>query len=118
MQYLDISLLYILARLVKRATDFFKHWYINGFFQAMRWTLDVYERLDHKFALRITVRYWMQPLYQDYSIIGYIFGFIFRTVRIIAALIIYTFVFFIALFLFLLWAAIPVAVVYSIFKNL
>lgn len=118
MQYSDISLVYIVTHLIRRIGDFFRHWYIDGFFRSVDWTLNTFERLDRHFALRITAKNWFQPLYQDYTFIGYIWGFIFRTARIIVGLVIYSLVFIFAVLLFLSWATIPILTVYQIFKNL
>jgi len=76
------------------------------------------EELDKFVALRITAKNWFKPLYQDYSIIGYLWGFIFRTIRILIGLAIYLFLFFVSIGIFILWAFIPVYVIYQIFINL
>ncbi|MBU6141825.1 hypothetical protein KGO95_01735 [Patescibacteria group bacterium] len=118
MRFSDISFVYLLNRLLQRLVDFVRHWYVDGFFQAVDWMLDILEKLDRSFALRITVKYWLQPLYQDYTMIGYVWGFIFRTVRILIALVVYLLLIACALALFLAWAAIPLWVLYNIFTNL
>ena len=118
MKYSDISLIYIFNYSAHRAGDFLWHWYVDGFLQAVDWTLHIYERLDRRFALRITAKNWFQPLYQDYSLIGYIWGFIFRTVRIIIGLCVYAVILVAASALFLLWASFPILTVYQIFNNL
>ncbi len=118
MRLSDISLVYLLNQLLRHIVDFIRHWYVDGFFQAVDWTLDILERLDRRFALRITVKYWFQPLYQDYTLIGFAWGFIFRTVRIVIAVVVYLILIVCALALFLAWAAIPLGVLYKIFTNL
>lgn len=118
MQYSDISLVYLFNHLAGRGGDFLKHWYVDGFFRSVDWTLRFFEKLDRRIALRITVKNWLQPLYQDYTIIGFIWGFIFRTIRIVFGLVVYAAVLIIAGSLFLLWSALPIFVVYQIFNNL
>lgn len=118
MRYSDISLVYLLTHLAGRTGDFLKHWYVDGFLRSVDWTLYILEHLDRNIALRITVKNWLQPLYQDYTIIGFIWGFIFRTIRIIAGLAIYFVVLMAALSLFLLWSAFPAFVIWQIFSNL
>lgn len=118
MPYSDISLIYIVTHLTRRVGDFFRHWYVDGFLRSVDWTLNVFEELDRRFALRITAKNWLQPLYQDYTFIGYVWGFIFRTTRIIVGSLVYLIVFLIATALFLAWAAAPVFVVWQIFRNL
>ena len=118
MEVSNLSLVYLLTHFGRRVLDFFRHWYIDGFFRAVHWTLNGLERLDRSFALRITAKNWLQPLYQDYSIIGYLWGFVFRTGRILAALLVYAFFLALSAALFLLWASIPLFVVYQIIINL
>lgn len=118
MQYSDISLVYLLNYFSRRVRDFFRHWYASGFLKAVDWTLHIFEGMDRRFAIRITAKNWLQPLYQDYTIIGYIWGFIFRTIRIAVGLIVYTVVLAAAVSLFLTWASLPLLVVYKIFSNL
>jgi len=118
MKYLNISLIYIFNHLLERILDFFRHWYLDGFLKATHWSLNILERFDRVFALRITVKNWLQPLYQDYTIIGYLWGFLFRTVRIFSGLIIYAIFVLLSSATFLVWASIPIYVIYQIFSNL
>ncbi|MDD5547887.1 MAG: hypothetical protein PHN74_03300 [Candidatus Pacebacteria bacterium] len=76
------------------------------------------EKLDHVFALRVTARKWLKPLYQDNSVIGYILGFIFRTIRIFIAFIFYLILAVLALVLFFAWALVPIFIIYKIIINL
>lgn len=117
MEVSNVSLVYLLTHLGRRVLDFFRHWYWHGFLRAIHWSYNFLERLDRIFALRITIKNWFQPLYQDYSVIGYLWGFVFRTVRILAALLVYGVFLAASLGLFLLWAAIPLFVIYNILSN-
>ncbi len=117
MRYSNISLVYIMNHFIRRIGDFFRHWYIDGFLKATDLILNGLERLDRRFALRITAKNWFQPLYQDYSAIGYLWGFIFRTIRIAVSLFVYGVFLSIAAILFLIWLLIPFFVIYEIFKN-
>lgn len=117
MEVTNLSLVYLLTHLGRRVLDFFRHWYYHGFLRATHWSYNFLERLDRFFALRITAKNWFQPLYQDYTFIGYLWGFVFRTTRILAALTVYGFFIAISFCLFLLWAAIPIFVIYQIIKN-
>lgn len=114
MELNSVSLVYIFKLFLKRILDFFKHWYIDGFLKAVIWTYGILESLDKKLALRITFKNWFQPLYQDYSFIGYLWGFIFRTARIILSLLIYGFLIIVAVLLFLFWISAPIFVIYKI----
>jgi len=117
MEINSVSLVYIVTHLGKRILDFFHHWYIDGFILATHWSYNFLERLDRIFALRITAKNWFQPLYQDYTVIGYMWGFVFRTFRIIAGLIVYALYALFSFSLYLLWAAFPFWVIYQIVIN-
>ena len=118
MEVNNLSLVYLFNHLGRRILDFFYHWYFHGFFRATGWSYDILERLDRIFALKITFKNLFQPLYQDYSPLGYLLGFIFRTGRVLAALIIYGVFILAAAGLFILWSAIPLYVIYKIFSSL
>lgn len=115
---MEVSLVYLITHLGRRISDFFRHWYLDGFLKATHWFLNFLERLDRIFALRITAKNWFQPLFQDYTLIGYLWGFVFRTVRIAVGLLIYAFFAIIFAGLFLLWAALPLYSMYQIITNL
>lgn len=117
MEINNLSLVYLLTHLGRRILDFFRHWYLDGFLWATNLTLNILERLDHFFALRITAKNWFQPLYQDYTVIGYIWGFIFRTLRILAGAAIYAAAAVLAIAAFLFWAIVPLLIIYEIILN-
>ncbi len=74
---------------------------MGGFKIISHWAVSFLEQLDRTFALQVTARYIFEPLYQDRTILGYILGFIFRSVRIVLAISIYFLVvtFFVAAYL-------------------
>ncbi len=117
MEFADLSILYILKHFIGRIGDFFRHWYFDGFLRSVDWFLAILERLDKRFAVRITAKNWFQPLYQDYTVIGYIWGFIFRTIRIFAGLAVYLVFILLAILLFAIWAVFPIFVIYNILTN-
>jgi hypothetical protein len=114
---IEISLVYLLNRVGYRIAEFFRHWYWNSFFIAGNWLVGRLERLDRFFALRITLKYLFQPLYQDYSLIGYIWGFIFRLLRILVGGLVYASLLSVFLVLYLIWLAAPIFIIYKIFTN-
>jgi len=67
-----------------------------------------FERLDRRLAWKVTFKNLFQPLYKDYTIIGHILGFVFRSIRLLVASIIYIFLFFVALIVYFVWVAVPV----------
>lgn len=69
------------------------------------------ERLDQSLAVKVTARYFFKPLYQDYSILGYILGFIFRSVRLFAGGFVYLLVILCATAVYILWAGLPVYII-------
>ncbi len=115
---MNISLVYLGQRALYRIWLFIKHWYIGGFVRGITWHLAVLEQLDRFFALKITFRYLFQPLYRDYTVIGYLFGFLFRSIRIISALIIYALFAVLSLMLYLGWASIPLLLTYRVCQEI
>lgn len=118
MKDMTFSLVYLLNRLWLRVFEFLRHWYINGFLKTMYLTYDLLEYFDQFFALKITVRKWLEPIYQDYTFIGHILGFTLRTARIFVALVFYIVLLALIAVLFILWAAFPLFVIYQIIVNL
>lgn len=80
--------------------------------------IDLLNDWDRFFALKITIRHWLQPLYQDRTLIGYILGPIFRTGRIIVAVAVYLVATVVAILFYLLWLLIPPYVIYKIISGL
>lgn len=72
---------------------------------------------DQSLALKITLRHFFEPLYKDYSAIGRILGVIFRTGRILIGLAAYIFVTAFFLLVYLIWIAIPFAILYYAAKT-
>jgi hypothetical protein len=106
---------YLVNRFFARLIDFFDHWYKDGFVLFSREFVNFLESLDRYFAFRVTLRYLFKPLYQNYTFIGYILGFIFRGARLIGASFVYLLVILTGLILYLIWISIPVVIIYKIF---
>lgn len=115
---MSFSLVYLIQQFFYRIYAFFEHWYWGGLRFFVRGAVNALESLDRYFALRVTFRYWLRPLYQDYSAIGYILGFIFRTGRLFAGGLIYLVAILIAAAAYLFWAAFPVYIIAKGFFNL
>lgn len=114
---MSFSLVYLGFRFFYRVAEFFRHWYVRGFFVYGRTVLNVLLSLDKTLALRITLRHFGEPLYRDYSVLGYILGFVLRSLRIAVALAIYPVILAVAGALFLMWLAIPVFIIYKIIAG-
>lgn len=101
------SLFYIFSVAFKRIKIFLTDWYINSFLAFWDFLLKTLTRLDKTFAVKITIRHWLEPLYQDRTVMGYILGFIFRTLRIALGVITYLIISGFVLFCYLIWAMVP-----------
>lgn len=77
--------------------------------------IDFLVELDRIIAFRITLRYFGKPLFQDRSIVGYILGFFFRSFRLLFGGLFYIVVIVIAVAFCILWALVPVFIVYKVF---
>lgn len=109
---------YLIYGLFFRVADFFRHWYIKSFRIYASFVLSVLERVDAVFALKITLRHMLEPLYQDRSVIGYILGFIFRFLRVITASCVYALIIACFIIIYIGWLFVPVALLYlSIFHG-
>jgi hypothetical protein len=108
--------LYLLNRFFFRISDFFRHWYLDGSRAVLHAFVSTFERLDQTFALRVTLHYFWKPLYGDYSIVGHIFGFFFRSGRILIAAAVYL-VLAVAMFAaYLVWLALPFAILFLAYR--
>ncbi len=114
---MSFSIVYLVERFFYRIFQFIYHWYVGGFFWFVRSALNFLEALDRFFALKITLRYLFRPLYQDYTLIGYILGFIFRSGRLIGGGLVYLAVLIVAAGLYAIWAALPVYILYKGFYG-
>lgn len=110
---MSLSVVYIAHRFLYRVLDFLRHWYVGSFYFISRQMFNVLEILDRRLAFKVSVRYWLKPLYQDYTPLGYLFGFILRTSRIIAGGAVYLIVIILAVAVYLAWAGIPIYIIYG-----
>lgn len=94
--------------------EFFVHWYGNSFFILGGRAVNILEFLDRRLAFKVTLRHFIQPLYQDYSIIGYALGFVFRGARLVLAFLLYAIIVLVFAAAYLLWAAIPLYIIRQI----
>lgn len=110
---MSLSLVYLFNRFLYQIKEFLYHWYIGTFRIICRYVLNFLEYLDKIFALKITLRYFLKPLYQDYTLLGYLLGFFFRFWRILLASLIYGILIFVALLIYLIWAGIPIYIIHN-----
>ncbi|MEK7147179.1 MAG: hypothetical protein AAB772_02900 [Patescibacteria group bacterium] len=112
---MNFFIIYLAERALHRIFEFFRHWYVRGFLNFSYKAIEVLEGLDQTFALKITIRNFFSPLFGDYTILGRILGFIFRSGRMIIGLIVYSIVILFFIVAFSFWVFIPVYVVFRIF---
>jgi hypothetical protein len=113
---MDFAPIYLIQRFFYRLFDFFHHWYVDGSRAFGRTFITTLAEIDRVLALKITIRYFFQPLYKDYTVIGRILGIIFRTGRILIGIVIYPIITAIFLTAYLAWILIPAVVLIYIFK--
>ncbi len=112
-----LALIYLVQRFFYRLIEFLRHWYVESIRIYWNFVIDRLETFDYYLAWKITLKNFFQPLYRDYSPIGYILGFIFRLGRFIFASIVYAFIFVIAAALYIFWLAVPLILIYKIFSK-
>ncbi len=78
------------------------------------WILD----MDEVLVIGATIRLWfaVEPLFGDYDWKGRIIGFLFRFVRIVISLGVYLSILALGIAILLVWLALPILIVMSIFN--
>jgi hypothetical protein len=107
---------YLVKQLITWIADFFHHWYVEGLYGFLRALMKTLSGLDRVMALRVNTKNIFKPMYQDNSFIGYMFGFVFRSTRVIAAIMVYSFISLFFFFAYLTWALIPPFFIISAFN--
>jgi nitrogen fixation/metabolism regulation signal transduction histidine kinase len=115
---MDFSFVYLAQRLLYRFLDFFHHWYVDGSRAFGRSFMKTMRSVDDSFAVAITLRHFFEPLYKDYSVVGRIMGFFFRTLRVIIGGIFYLFLAVLFAIAYLVWIAIPITILYYAARNI
>ena len=105
---------YLFRALLFHIFLFFKHWYSDALFVVYGAFLYVVRVLEKRLALRVNLHFLFKPLYQEYNVVGYVIGFLFRGVRIIFAGLVYCVLVVLALAVYVVWAAIPIVLVSQI----
>jgi hypothetical protein len=104
---MSAALVYIVRRAAYRIAEFLRHWYVKSAKIYFNFVLNRLERLDYFFAWRITAQHLFHPLYRDYSFVGYVLGFLFRSVRLVVATAVYVVLFAVALGCYIAWLILP-----------
>ncbi|MEK7611921.1 MAG: hypothetical protein AAB407_01095 [Patescibacteria group bacterium] len=107
------SALYIGEQVISRIKAFVRHWYYDSFFALLTYTTEVLTLLDKKLALRVTLRNFFQPLYQDHTPIGHTLGIVFRSFRVALAGLLYAGIALTVAMIYVAWAGIPIVIILS-----
>lgn len=113
---MNSALVYLGHRFLYRITEFFRHWYVKSGKMYFDRVLNKLERVDYYFAWKITLKKLFEPLYGDYSTIGLILGFVFRTGRLVAGTLVYALIFLFVIGLYLIWLFVPIYIIYRIIQ--
>lgn len=107
----------VLRGLVQSFFGFFSDWYLKAPKAYTKKVQASFKSWERTWALEITVRNWLTPLYQDYTPVGYLVGVGARTVRIFLALSFYLFFFLFAFIGLLAWFLLPFFLLLMVFLN-
>lgn len=105
------------GRFFYRIFEFLRHWYVKSARVYSNFVIERLERLDRYLAWRITFKNLFQPLYKDYSVVGYVLGFLFRSIRLVFGGFVYLIFFFVAILLYIIWLLTPPYLVWRIITN-
>lgn len=114
---MDFAPAYLAQRAFYRFVDFFHHWYVDGSRVFAHRFVNTLEVADQTFAVKITLRYFFQPLYRDYTVIGRILGVVFRSGRILIGLAIYVLITMLFILVYLAWLAVPAVIIVYAARN-
>jgi hypothetical protein len=103
----SFALGYLAQRFVYRIGDFLRHWYIKSVRIYWNAVMNWLQEIDRTLAWRITAQNLFSPLYGDFSPIGYVFGFLFRFIRLAIGGVVYVVLFGCAALAYAVWVAIP-----------
>lgn len=112
---MNFAPLYITWIFLHRIAEFFHHWYVHSFIIYGHAVISFLEKLDKLFAFRITLRHFGKPLFQDRTVVGYFMGFVFRGGRILLGGVVYLLVLLLAVFVYVVWALMPIYIIFNIF---
>jgi hypothetical protein len=108
---------FLLSESAYRLFLFFDRWYRCWSVSYWSRVLDLVESLDRTFAVRVHIRYWLVPLFGDYTVVGRIIAFPVRTFFIVFGSILYLAVFAIAFLLWSIWVLIPFYILFRIARG-
>lgn len=115
---MNFAAVYLLNKLVYIPVAFAHHWYVDATRAFLHAYVSTLENLDGTFAVYVTLKHYLEPLYKDYSIVGRVLGIIFRSFRILIGGAVYFVVsaaFFVA---YVVWAIVPVTLFFYAIRTI
>ena len=114
---MNFVLTYIIDRFFYRFFSFFYNWYVGGISVVAENFMKTLKDMDRTFAIAITIRYFFEPLYKDYSIVGRVLGVVFRSGRILIGFVVYLATAIMFLIFYVIWSLIPIILIYHGIKG-
>lgn len=111
------ALLYLVRHTGFHIVEFFRHWYVHSARMYWNKVIDGLGEIDYTLAWRLTLRNLFQPLYGDFSPIGYVLGFVFRIGRLAVGTAVYAVILTLAAVVYALWLMIPPALLFKAFTG-
>jgi len=102
-----IAASYLVQRAAFRVAEFFRHWYVDGTHGFIRVAAHIGTAVEQVVAVRVTLRFFFQPLFRDYTVLGRMLGPIFRAGRLVVGLLVYMLVFALLFIGYVAWIALP-----------
>ena len=108
---------YLAKTFMFRIAMFFKHWYYDAFFAVYGTWLRFVRAGERRFAIRVNLHFLFRPLYQEYNIVGYVLGFVYRFGKTVFGMLLYTCVAVLAAGCYILWVMLPVVLIFKIIRG-
>lgn len=109
---------FLIERFLRSVAAFVRDWYARGSARYWHRVITAVEDMDRGLALVITVKHLFMPLYGDYSVGGYVFGFVFRALRTLVGAVVYAFTFACSGIVYAAWVLLPPALLFVFFSGL
>lgn len=110
---------YLAFEIQRSLTDFFIDWFYVTPKKIIRKMVYNFKEFDRSLGLEAMVKNWLNPLYQDYDIWGYVIGIAIRTVYIIiAGSSFFMLYFLISILIILAWYLFPLLIAGLFLRNI
>lgn len=92
-------------------------WYSKGLYKALLKCFKIFLDAWEGLGLSIHIKYIFKPMYGQRDVAGILISFFMRLIMLIFKLVCIVLVFVLCSFLFMLWAFLPIIVIYGIIVN-